>query len=80
MIIIAITGITKTRVLIIHNLAFGSPFTLSLVPLIAMTKAAIPLAKATSNASNPRVRHPSTSTGDRAIKKNNTGIIEGINM
>ena len=80
MTIIAITGITKTSVLIIHRLAFGSPFILPLAPVIAVTKAAIALAKATSNASNPRVRHPSTSIGDRAIKKNNAGIIEGINM
>jgi hypothetical protein len=52
MTIIVTTGITKTSVLIIHHQAFESPRILTFAPLIAVTKAASPLTKATSNASS----------------------------
>jgi len=80
MMIMAMTGITKISVRIIHLPAFASPRTFLFAPDIAANVAASPLTKATINASNPRVRHPSTSTGDKAIKKNNAGMIAGTNI
>ena len=46
--------------------------------MIAAPNAARPLKRAIRSAINPRVRHPSTSTGIEAITKKTTGMIAGI--
>jgi hypothetical protein len=58
MTIMAMTGITKISVRIIHHPALASPRTFLFVPVMAANIAPIPLIKAIINASNPRLRHP----------------------
>jgi hypothetical protein len=79
-IIRAITGNVKISELATHQIAQTSPRILPLAPTIAAPNAARPLKRAISNAINPLVRHPSTSTGVEAITKKTAGMIAGITM
>jgi hypothetical protein len=79
-IIRAITGITKINEVIIHRIVSGSFLILPLIAMIAAPKDVRPLIRAITNAINPRLRHPNTSTGVAAMTRKSTGIIEGISM
>jgi hypothetical protein len=78
--IIPITGTTKTSVLITHQVGFESPRIRPFAPMTAVTKAESPLTREIVRANEPRLRHPNTSTGDKAITKKINGRIEGIIM
>ena len=75
--IMAITGITRIRVLITHQIEFLSFRTLPFAPMITVTNAARPLIKAISIAMSPRIKHPNTSTGVKATTKKRTGMRVG---
>ena len=74
------TGITKIKEVIIQLIVSESFLILPLTAMIAAPKDARPLIRAITNAINPRLRQPNTSTGVPAIARNNIGIMAGINM
>jgi prophage antirepressor-like protein len=76
----ATTGNVKISELATHQIELISPRILPLTAMIAAPNAARPLKRAVSSAINPRVRHPSTSTGVEAITKKTAGMIAGIIM
>lgn len=70
-------GIARIKALPIHQNVRESPRSLPLTAMIAAARPDRTLAKAIINASNPRVRQPSTSTGVAATAKKRSGAIEG---
>ncbi len=76
----ATTGIVNTMELITHQKAFASPRARPFAPATAAPNAQQPLARATSSAKSPRLRHPRTATGVKATEKKTAGIIAGMTM
>jgi len=76
----ATAGMARTNALITHQWECGSPRSLPFNPLIAAPRADRAPTRATEPASNPRLRHPSTSAGVAATAKKRAGTMAGSIM